>query len=116
MRTLRLLVQTPEDAPDSQVILGAAGPISALAVDGEALDMAGQSRTTVRVSLIGRPADGVVLELAAPPGPVTVTVQDRRTGLPEIAGFSPVPRPAWLMAAPVGDVADSTVVARSVKY
>lgn len=116
VRRLRLQVETPEGVLDSQVIVAAAGPISALAVDGEGLDMAGQSLSTVRVSIIGRQPDGVTLELAAPAGPVTVTVQDRRMGLPEVPDFEPAPRPAWLMAAPVGDVADSTVVERSVTY
>ena len=36
-------------------------------------------------------------------GPISVTVQDRRLGVPKIPGVTIAPRPAWMMPAPLND-------------
>jgi hypothetical protein len=66
---------------------------------------------------MGRQMGGVMLELIiAADGPVSVTVQDRRWGIPNIPGVTIAPRPAWMMPAPLNDVADSTIVRRTFRF
>jgi hypothetical protein len=65
--------------------------------------------------VIGRHATGITVDIAAPAGPVAVTVDDQRPGLPAIPDFTVTPRPAGLVPAPLADVADSTLVRRSWK-
>jgi len=47
---------------------------------------------------------------------VTVTVQNRRMGLPAIPGLTIAPRPAWMAPMPLNDAADSTIVRQSWKW
>lgn len=112
-RTLRLKISTPEDVPDSQVRLSASGSIIAVTVNGTPLDLAGQSTDTVQLNLTGRHKGGTSLELVIPTGPLSVVVQDHHLGLPNIPGLTIEPRPAWMVAAPLNDVADATIVSRT---
>jgi hypothetical protein len=115
-RHMRLRVSAPAEVPDSQVLIGAAGPIVALTANGTPLDLSGQSLTTAQVNLIGGHAGGAVIDLVVPAGPVRVVIQDHHLGLPDIPGLAIVPRPAWMVAAPLNDVADSTIVSRGWEW
>jgi hypothetical protein len=116
-RKLRLEVVQPEGVLTSQVILSAAAPLQALVANDTVLNLTGQPATTAQVSVIGRHAGGITLDVALPAAePLTVTVQDQRPGLPAIPGFTIAPRPAWMAPAPLADVADSTLVRRTFRF
>jgi hypothetical protein len=95
---------------DSQIIVKADGPIQALIANDTALDMARRPTEMVQISVLGRHAGGVTLDVVAPAGPISVKVQDQRLGLPAIPGATIAPRPGWMVPAPLSDVADSTIV------
>lgn len=113
-RQLRLEVRQPAGVLTTQVIVSADGPLQALAANGTPLDLAGQP-PAVQVSVIGRHAGGVTLDVTIPAGALTVTVQDQRPGLPAVPGLAVAPRPPWMVPAPLADVADSTLVRRTVR-
>jgi hypothetical protein len=116
-RQLRVHISAPEDVLNSQLVVQASGPILILAVNGSALDMNTQTPETVQINVIGRQTDGVTLDLTvAAAGPISVTVQDRRLGVPEIPGITIAPRPAWMMPAPLNDAADSTIVRQTFRF
>jgi hypothetical protein len=56
------------------------------------------------------------LAVVAATGPVSLTVQDRRLGLPAILGVTIAPRSAWMVPAPLNDVANSTIVRRTFTF
>jgi hypothetical protein len=112
-RQLRLRVSAPAGVVDGQVLITATGPVAAISANGTPLDLGGQSTSTVQVNVIGRHADGAVIELTAPDGLVTVTVQDHYLGLPTLPGFTVAPRPGWMVTAPLNDVADATIVSQA---
>jgi hypothetical protein len=116
-RQLRMRISPPEDVLNSQVVVQASGPIVALTANGSALDMQKQTLESVQINVIGRQTDGVTLDLTvAAAGPVSVTLQDRRLGIPEIPGVAIAPRPDWMMPAPLNDVADSTIVRQTFRF
>jgi hypothetical protein len=114
---LRMHISAPGDVLNSQLVVRASGPFVALAVNGKALDLKTQTSETVQINVIGPQIDGVMLDLTvAATGPVSLTVQDRRLGLPKMPGVTIAPRPAWMMTAALNDVADSTIVLRTFRF
>jgi hypothetical protein len=116
-RQLRVQISAPEDVLNSQLVVDASGPIVALVANGSELDMQTQTPGRVQINVIGRQGDGITLDfMVAAAGPVSVTVQDRRLGLPTSPRIAVAPRPAWMMSAPLNDVADSTIVRRTFRF
>jgi hypothetical protein len=111
-RTLRLQIAPAADVQDIFVQLQAESDLQIAALNGKAVD--GRTAAHVRLNINGRPQDAVTVDLRLQAGdPVQIAVQDRRLGLPEVE--PPIsPRPAWMAAAPLTDVSDSTIVAHTV--
>lgn len=115
-RRLSLHMTLPEDVLSAQLFIDASGPLRALTVNGGSIDIGKTKAQPVQITLNGRHSDGVDLDIVAPEGSINIVVQDRRYGLPEIPGFTIVPRPASMMVMPFNDVADSTFVRKSFDF
>lgn len=108
-RLLRLQITPADGLQDMFVQLSGAPDLRLTALNGVAV--LGTAGPMVRVNLVGGPDAPTTIELrSAETGPLTVSVQDRRLGLPD-AGLIVEPRPQWMAAAPFNDISDSTVVA-----
>jgi hypothetical protein len=115
IRTLRLQIDAPPAGVGSYLLFEATGPVQVKTLNDTQVAGTPAPGNTVQVSIIGRPAGSVTLELTAPAtGPVQVTVQDRYLGLPAIPGQTITPRPEWIMPAPFNDITDSTIVRHTV--
>jgi hypothetical protein len=112
IRRLRFQVSAPAGAIDGQVMVTAGGPLVEVAVNGTPLGLDGPATSTVQVNVIGRHTDGAVIEVTAPAGPIRLVVQAHHLGLPTLPGFTVAPRPAWMVTAPLNDVADATIVSQ----
>jgi hypothetical protein len=112
-RQRRLRVSAPAGVIDGQVLITASGCVMAITANGRPLDPGGQSTSTVQVNVIAQHSGEAVIEVTAPAGPIRVVVQDHHLGPPTPSGFTVAPRPAWMVTAPLNDVADATIVSRA---
>jgi hypothetical protein len=116
MRQLRLRVSAPAGVVDGPGLITATEPLAAITVNGTPLVLEGQGTSTVQVNVIGRHADGAVIEVTAPAAPIRRVVQDHHLSLPEIPGLTVEPRLAWMVTAPLNDEADATIVSRACDF
>lgn len=105
VRTLRLRITSPRQAPTVFAYIGPRADVRSVAVNGKpaVVDGANQPGPGEILGLLywALPKEGVELTLELTPAqPVRVLLVDRTDGLPDIPGTSFKPRPAPLMLAP----------------
>ena len=113
---VRLEVERPAAAWLTQLTLHSAAPITAIAINGRPLNLAGLAPTDYTFKVVGR-EPRVTLDLVTD-GPVTVAALDRLlvedlSGLADLTGLTVTPRPDWMMPAPGSDITDGALVSGS---
>jgi hypothetical protein len=109
VRRLRLRVRSLRQAG---LIYVQARPAAAV----RAMELGGQATPRSLLEVWNPPADGfdLVVEIAAGPAPVEVTVVDHTAGLPAVDGLALTPRPRhWMLAR--SDLNDSTLVSKTFR-
>jgi hypothetical protein len=116
-RALRFHLSSPRGAANLYVDVQAPGSVVAADIEGKPLDLSAwpaQQRARFRLVYHGLRSEGVDLGLTlAEAGPVSVSLEDRSNGLPDVAGLTITPRPPDTMPAPF-EMSDPTIVRRSV--
>lgn len=115
VRTLRMRIASPRNAPMVHADLALPGPLVAADVDGDpiAVDQASRLRR-FPIAVYNPGTDGLDVTVSLRgTGPVTGTLADFSNGLPTVPGRSIRPRPAGYVPAPF-DFRDPTVVHTSV--
>jgi len=116
VRTLRMRVASPRDAPMVHADLTLPGGLVAADVDGDpvAVDEAARLRR-FPIAVYNPGTDGIDVTISLRGNrPVTGTLADFSNGLPAVPGLSVTPRPAGYVAAPF-DFRDPTVVGTSIE-
>jgi hypothetical protein len=125
VRSLRLRLTSPRQAPMLFVDVDPKTQVLGAAVDGKRLPDAGGATplppgTPWQMLYWALPPEGIELTLEVPRGqPVAIRLVDRTPGLPAIAGLSTRPRPEGIMPAPslgIAQFSDSTMVGKSVTF
>lgn len=122
VRTLRLRVTSPRQAPVMTVYMDSEVHVRGASVDGRKIDdgepaAPSEDQPRWRLNYYGFPKQGVELTLEMDDTkPLKIWVMDQSYGLPEIPGASNHPRPEWIKPAAWRLYSDQTLVDKSSSF
>jgi hypothetical protein len=121
VRSLKLRITSPRQAPVVTVFMDAATTVESATVNGKRADGSGiaprGSGQAWRTNYYALPPEGIELNLEIKSAtPVKIHVMDQSYGLPEIPGVTDAARPSWVMPAAWRLYSDQTLVSRSFTF